>query len=372
MAFQTKDFLSIVASMVNYMRASQDKITDYNTGSVARTLIEAPAIEMDELYQMMFRGLREAIPVSVYHSFDFGLLPAVGASGTVTFTVSPAQASDIFIPADTVVLGVGGVMQYKTGVDTTILAGATTAAITVYCTKTGLDTNANPNDLTVLQTAIPFVTVTNLNAFSNGRDLETDPERKTRFRDYISTIARGTKAALDYGARTAVLLDSNGIVIERVAAVSIVEPYLASPGAYPPALVWIYIHNGSTGTSAPLVAETQKIIDGYLDVDSRPVPGWKAAGVIVNVYAATELPVTVTGTVTVLSGFDPVAVRADAALSVSRYLSALGIGESAIRSELICKIMDVPGVYNVNLTTPSGDAPALASEKVTAGTVTLT
>jgi hypothetical protein len=30
MAFQTKDFISILASMVNRMRATQDQITDYN------------------------------------------------------------------------------------------------------------------------------------------------------------------------------------------------------------------------------------------------------------------------------------------------------------------------------------------------------
>jgi hypothetical protein len=38
MAFQIKNFVSIVAAMVNHMRATQDKITDFNVGSVARTL----------------------------------------------------------------------------------------------------------------------------------------------------------------------------------------------------------------------------------------------------------------------------------------------------------------------------------------------
>ncbi len=56
--FQVKDFRSIVASMVNHVRATTTKITDFRVGGVARTLLEAPAIEIDELYQQMFNGLR--------------------------------------------------------------------------------------------------------------------------------------------------------------------------------------------------------------------------------------------------------------------------------------------------------------------------
>ena len=66
MSFQIKDFLSIVASMVNYMRGATSKITDYNVGSVARTMVEAPAIEIDQLYQQMLFGLRDAIPTATY------------------------------------------------------------------------------------------------------------------------------------------------------------------------------------------------------------------------------------------------------------------------------------------------------------------
>ena len=63
MAFQIKNFASIVASMINRMSATQNKVTDFNVGAVGRTLIEAPAIEIDQLYQQMFNGLKEAIPV---------------------------------------------------------------------------------------------------------------------------------------------------------------------------------------------------------------------------------------------------------------------------------------------------------------------
>lgn len=50
MAFQIKDFASIVASQINHARAVSDKITDFQPGSVARTIMEAPAVEIEELY----------------------------------------------------------------------------------------------------------------------------------------------------------------------------------------------------------------------------------------------------------------------------------------------------------------------------------
>jgi len=83
MAFQIKSFAAIAASMINYARATQDEITDFSVGSVARTIMEAPAIEIEELYQRMLAGILEAIPVSVYRAFGFDPLEAAPARGYV-------------------------------------------------------------------------------------------------------------------------------------------------------------------------------------------------------------------------------------------------------------------------------------------------
>lgn len=73
MAFQLKDFYSITASMVNYIRGTLSGITDFNPGSTARTLLEAPAIEMDQLYQEMFFGIREGVETGIFRSFELPL-----------------------------------------------------------------------------------------------------------------------------------------------------------------------------------------------------------------------------------------------------------------------------------------------------------
>ena len=46
---QIKDFASITASMIYRMRAGQDSVTDFESGSVARSLLAAPAQEIEEL-----------------------------------------------------------------------------------------------------------------------------------------------------------------------------------------------------------------------------------------------------------------------------------------------------------------------------------
>jgi hypothetical protein len=51
-------------------------------------MIEAPAAEIDELYQQMFNGLQEAIPVSVFNSFNFPALAAQNASGLAQLSIT--------------------------------------------------------------------------------------------------------------------------------------------------------------------------------------------------------------------------------------------------------------------------------------------
>ena len=96
--FQTKNFVSIVAAEINVARSITDKITDFQPGSVARTLMEAPAAEMEELYLQMLHGLLEAIPEATYRSFNFDRLQPARAFGFVSISMSPAPVESIAIP----------------------------------------------------------------------------------------------------------------------------------------------------------------------------------------------------------------------------------------------------------------------------------
>lgn len=371
MTFQIKDFRSIVASMINQSRASQSKITDFSVGSVVRTLIEAPAIEIEELYLQMLLGLQEAIPVSVFSSFNFDRLAAVGASGVVRFTAAVSPTSDILIPTGTLVKSTDGSYQYATSSDAIIHIGETYVDAVVVCNSTGALTNCLSSTLTSLVNQINGVTsVTNAIAFTNGRDLETDGERKTRFQFYISTISRGTTSALRYGALQSILRNSSGEVIERVAQVAVIEPYVTDD-TQPIGLVNIYIHNGTGETSSDLVARVTEDINGYYETDGTPVPGWKAAGVHVVVYAATEVSINVTGVVTMVAGASKPPALILAAASVNLYIKSLAIGSAVVLSEIISIIMAIDGVYNVVLSAPTADTSIGVSSKAMPGTIAL-
>ena len=52
MAFQPRSFPQILAEMIAYVQ-SNTVVSDFNVGSVARTLLEAAALEDDEQYFQM-------------------------------------------------------------------------------------------------------------------------------------------------------------------------------------------------------------------------------------------------------------------------------------------------------------------------------
>ncbi|MDR3519153.1 MAG: baseplate J/gp47 family protein [Azospirillaceae bacterium] len=370
MSFQIKDFLSIVASMINYMRGATDKISDYNVGSVARTLIEAPAIEIDQLYQQMLFGLRDAIPAATYLSFDFPALAAGSAYGFLQFSLSAAATTTMTIPAGTQAQNSAGTITYATNADAVIPIGATSVEVLATATTTGSAANVDADSLTVLMSSLSGVSVTNPAAITTGTDAETDDARKTRFVAYVTNLARGTGSAILYGAKTAQITNSAGQVTEYVKYCGLVEPYV-SDHSQPVGQVNVYIHNGSGGTSAALVALAQQIIDGYYDASGTPVPGYKAAGVICTVAVAPETAVTVTGTLSYTSGATPATVAAAAVAAINSYITGLDIGVPVLLAEVIALVMAVSGVSNVSLSTPTADVVIAGNAKAMPGTVTL-
>jgi hypothetical protein len=136
MGFQIKNFTSIVAGMINHGKSVSQKIDDWNPGSVARTLIEAPAVEISELYQQIFNGIREAIPVAIYNSFEFPRLSAVAANGYVTVNISP-QSTGQTIASGVVFAAAGGSVSYTVQSDAVFSPGQSTLQLFVAASTAG-------------------------------------------------------------------------------------------------------------------------------------------------------------------------------------------------------------------------------------------
>lgn len=368
MAFQIKDFTSIVASMVNYVRGVKAEITDFRRGSVVRSLLEAPAIEIDELYQQMFNGLREAIPTAIYTSFGFDRVPAAAASGNVTFTASPAPGAPIVIPAGTQVKG--GDIIYATQKEVIIPAGEATVDAWVVATVTGAAGNAPSGTLTTLVSPITNVTVTNNVPIISGRDEESDEERKLRFLDFIKSLSRGPVWSIEYGSRLATVTDADGNVIEYVASAKCVEPYIDDM-TQPVGYIDCYIYNGHGGTSADLQAAAQTIVDGYYAADGTRVIGWKAAGIVCTVKLATEQAVAFTATVTPDEGYQVADLTSSISDAVSNYVLSLGIGDTFVLAEVIKLSKQVRGVYDVAITAPAANVVPGSNTQLVPGDITV-
>lgn len=375
MAFQIRDFRSISAGMINWMKGATQKVTDFNLGSIVRTMIEAVAAELDELYINFFIGINEAIPVSVYNTFGFTALSATSGSTPLRFTNNGTPATTpITVPAGTAATVTNGTIRYVTQADAVISIGQTYVETLAVADTPGFASNTPDSTIIVLATPVAgIVSVTNANPVINGRDAETDQARIVRFQGYISTLARGTVAAIQYGATTAALVDPvSGNVTEFVASAKVLEPYLTDD-TQPIALVQCYIHNGSSDTSDALVDQAQLVINGYVAVDGSYVPGWKAAGVPCTVIKATDVPVNVAGVLVLLPGFDADTVISQTESAIRVYIQGLAVGALVVLAEMIAIIKrDVQGVYNVSLSAPTTDVTMSATQKATAGTVALT
>ncbi|BCP56325.1 hypothetical protein K32_49420 [Kaistia sp. 32K] len=279
MAFQIKDFASIVASVINHMRGTTSKITDYQPGSVARTVVEGPAVEMEELYLQMFLGLREAIPVATFQSFGFGKLPAAYAHGFVSVSTTPPPTADMLVPEGTSFTSADG-REYLSSVAITWRAGEPMVVIPVIAAAAGTDYNIAAGLITSSAFFGAGYTIGN-QAITNGTDAETDDERAARFADFIASLSRGTVIACLYAAKQATARDENGNIYEYVTRSGISE--IAG-------YVRIYLYSSIGIPSAELLANGQQLIDGQYDPETGTpmVAGFRAGGIRIDVLAMVE------------------------------------------------------------------------------------
>ncbi len=363
MSFQIKDFISIVASMVNHMRGSTSKITDYNVGGVARTMVEAPAIEIDELYQQMVQGLTEAIPTAIYLSFDFTLIPAIPASGMATFSAPSAAVSPITIPAGTVVSSITAI-QYQTAKAAVIQVGSTSVTTTVIAIVPGSSGNALPGAIVSINGSIFGVsTVTNALAITNGRGQETEDERRLRFAEFIGSLARGTIGSLIYAAKLASITSDTGAVLERVARVAVEETI---------GHVNMYVYNGLGSTSADLIAAVVNLIEGYTDpATGLPVAGYRPVGMRVDVAAMVEIPVPVSVLVQAAPLFRTDDTKAQVVTALTTVIRATISGGALRPIDMVNAVLGVTRVTGAEVVSPTLSTACPVNSVLVPGTFTV-
>lgn len=320
------------------MRGTTKKITDFVPGSVARTLVEGPAVEIEELYLQMFIGLREAIPVATFLSFGFDKLPSRYAQGFASISVETPLTDPLLISAGTVFTADDG-RTYVSSADVTWAAGETVVRVPITATAEGLAGNIADGLITSSSAFGTDYTISN-SAITNGADPENDAEREARFVEFVGALSRGTVQACLYAASMARVLDADGNLLEYVTRRGIIET---------PGYVKIYIYSSAGVASAQLLMNAQQIIDGWRDdVTGVITEGYRSGGVRVDALPMVQRAIPFSVQVEMLPGFTLTeALKQQMGDTLSTTVAAAVPGTVILVGTIVDELLSTPGVKRI-------------------------
>jgi uncharacterized phage protein gp47/JayE len=206
MGFMRKTFSEITESMILWVRGNTAKLTNFDIGSKTRTVLEAVAITIEELYSYTYDTLKSLMEESIYMVFNFQRLPAKKAIGTVTFKRNSAASVNYTIPVGTMVATAATelkpAVRFLTTKTVILTIGLTEVSAPVEAEIEGTIGNVNAGTVTEFVTKpVGVDSVTNALGFVTGRDIETRDARKIRFRNFFVSRFKATREALEYGAK---------------------------------------------------------------------------------------------------------------------------------------------------------------------------
>lgn len=100
-----------------------------------------------------------------------------------------------------------------------------------------------------------------------------------------------------------------------------------------------------------LIGEAQKVIDGD-PADRDNYPGYRAAGVYVQVKAPTVYWQIIEASVVVETGYDSESVVNQVAIAIEQYVNSLSINGDVIFSEMVHAAQEIDGVFDITFTKP--------------------
>lgn len=363
---QTKSFTEFLQGMATAIQARSSALVNLTVGSVLRAFIESIAqvsgwLQSQIVYLLATTRLSTSSGTDV-DSFieDFGLtrIAAIAATGSVTFSRSTATEA-AYIPVGSQVQSADGSQTYSVIADTTnaaydtansryvIAAGTASLTVLVKADTAGAVGNALAGAVNTMTSAISGVdSVTNANAFTTGKDAETDDAAKARFQLYITGLREGIKAAVA-SAIDNLQLGLQYTVVENEA----------------------YGGTAQNGYFYVVVSPYDSTIDQqvYAAIDAiRPL------GVTFGVYGATQVTANVAMTVTAATGYNHADVATAVQTAITDYIGTIALGQTLYWSKLYAIAYGVAGVDEVTALTLNGgtvDLTATAKEAVVAGTV---
>jgi uncharacterized phage protein gp47/JayE len=367
-----KSFSTFVSDMAMAIQGSASALTNFAVGSVLLAITQATAgvaIWLESLVMILLQTTRLSTSsgndVDTFVN-DFGMtrLPAVAATGSVTFARFTPTMQAIIAPGTTVQTA-DGTQSFTVIADTTqdawnatldayvIPPGTASAIVTVQAVNSGTQGNVATNTITTLTSSIPYVdTVTNALAFADGENAETDAALKIRFQAWWQSLSRATQGAI-----------INAILSVQVGVSETLMENYQYNGTYDPGYFYAVVDDGSGAPPSSFLSAVANAIEQV-----RPFT------VAYGVFGPITLTANIAMTITVASGYVPASVYTSVQAALTAYVQALTLDESCQYAMLPGIALGVAGVAGIAGWTINGGTSDLVpgnQQRVLPGTVTV-
>lgn len=339
-----RSFEKILLGMVIWFRGLSKKVTDFSIGSTIRTLFEAVAMEIEELYVYFQNATEYAIKNSLYETFGFKQRATTKSLVLVTFTAESAH-STINIPKGFQVKTSEGLV-FETIESASITSSLSTLSLMANCTVNGPIGNIDAATITEFVDYLEGLSsVTNLSEAYGGTTGESESSRQKRFILFISTLARGTEDAIRYAISTVPVITS-ALIKEEF-----------------PGVVSVYVSTNSGLVSDDTLSAVETAIDLY-----------RAAGIQFNVASVTLTSISATVSVGLDPDYDVDTYEALISAAITNYILNRGVGEDFVPSHLIAAIINIDSeaIKSCTVSVPAAKQVAGPAVKWYPGTVTVT
>jgi uncharacterized phage protein gp47/JayE len=333
---EIRTFDQIITSMKNYIVSHQDKLTDFNEGSVISSFDEAVAREIAMLYvkcRVGFSAYLRGLPYSV---FDFKMKDGQKAAATVIFSRSVPFGYETRIPAGSIIKA-GNLKFIATGTGIIEADALESGEVPVIAENTGKDYNVAQGAINAIESVLQsdVIAVNNPGPASGGIDKEDFAAYINRFGDYILGLQRTNGYGFKSGIAGTYLIRSMEIVEH-----------------FPPEEdIWnatVYLEDGSGSITPEAISKVKAIIDG----DGTPEnPGYRAPGINVRYLPPVQVPVSLE-VEAVIRGVESYIAVADVENAARAFVNGLRIGQSVLLSDIILVLKRISYIKDARILDP--------------------
>ena len=352
---QLRTYDQIVADMLAKI-ADRTKLTNFNIGSVIRTLVEVFCAAIADLGNLILAALKAGFLATAtgywldLKAKEFGVFrhQAKQTEGIVYFVRSVPRDENITIPAGTIVSTLkdadGKAYRYATQTEVVLVAGTSEIAASIIALSAGAAYNVGPGS--IKKTAVHIRGVDGVEnrsdwITSEGTDQETDESlRRRAFLAWEELTQGSTERAYISWALSDARVTSAFVNSHHPRGQGTVNIYILGAGGMP---------------SPSLIDDVQAVIDANRPLCSDSL-----------VLAPESRDVTVDLAITPKRYFVTSEIEAEVRKRLEGYfnpqgdpaypwIEPLGVGKKVVFNQLVEIVMSVDGVYDVRISAPTGD-----------------